>query len=286
MKRSIILALALIACAAPAHAQEVIGTSRSLGMGDAMTAGSGGSAALFHNPAGIASAIIYIAEAGYAFDSRTGAHGVSAYLLDMKSNPHFGMGLAFTYETGNLEGEAERSAYHIRGGLGVPLVDGLLKLGASVRYSAVELDGEEVLAALMVDAGVIVQPIDWLSFGVTGLNLINGGYDQELPMTIGLGFAFHSLEYGFHISGDLLFDISAEDPAAARTWRAGAEYLIEGAVPLRMGFLHDELLGESSISAGLGFRDMESSIGLDAGYRHNLDNEDDKVFNASFSFYF
>jgi hypothetical protein len=269
-----------------AHAQEVTATSRSAGLGGALSAGASGTAALWHNPAGIVSAMMYSAEAGYAYDGRTGVNAATANVIDTKSNESFGAALAFTYETANLENAPAHTGYHLRGGFGVPVLDGMVKLGAAIRYSSVAEDDEEILAALILDAGLMFQPLDWLCFGVAGLNLVNGGYDEQLPPTISAGMAVSSLSYGFMVSGDVLFDLSAEQVSDARTWRIGAEYLAGGVFPIRAGYAYDEPLAESRVSVGAGFRDRNSAIGFDASYQHNLDDSADRVFIGSLSAYF
>ena len=210
-----IVALCVVLLAMPVanlHAEEVASTSRSAGLANAMTAGSAGTAALWHNPAGIVSAMMYSAEAGYNYDNASEISGISANIIDTKSNPYVGTAAAFTYETANPKEGPSHTAYHVRGGLAMPLVDGMVRVGGSVRYSAVDKDDEEVLAALMVDAGILVQPLEFLSIGASFLNLVNGGYDEEYPKQVAVGLALSSLGYGLMLSGDLVFDLSEENP--------------------------------------------------------------------------
>ncbi len=267
-------------------AQELRATSRSAGMGEALTAGSAGSSSLWHNPAGIVSAIMYAAEAGYVYDGRSEVNAITANVVDTKSNPSFGAAMAFVYETGNPDDGLKHEGMHFRGGLAFPLLDGMVKLGAGVNYSQVKKDGAEVLAALTLDAGLMVQPTSALSFGVVGLNLVNGGYDEALPRGVALGAALSSWDYGIHLSGDLLFNLSAAHPESARTWRLGAEYMIAGLFPVRGGYSYDELVQHSRLSMGAGFRDKNAALGFDASYQHNLDDSGDRVFAGSLSVYF
>jgi len=279
-----VLVVTLVSVAA--EAQEVAATSRSAGMGEAMTAGVSGTSALWHNPAGISSAIMYSAEAGYYYDSQSGTNGVTANVIDTKSNPDLGAGLAFTYETASPKDGPGYEAYHVKGGFAIPLVDGLVKMGGGVRYTTASLDGKNVVEALTADAGIMVQPLESLSIGVAGLNLVNGGYEEEMPSLLSIGLALGSLRYGFYLGGDVLFNLSAEVPEEARTWRAGAEYLAGEAFPLRAGFQYDELVDEKTVTVGAGFRDSATAIGFDASYQHNLDNKAERVFIGSLSAYF
>lgn len=276
----------LVAAPDTADAQEVAATSRASGMAEALTAGASGTSSVWHNPAGIASALMYAAEAAYAWDGPTNVNALQLGLVDTKSNRYVGAALAFTYENGSPKGEPSREAIHVRGGLAVPLLDGMIKLGSSLRYSAIDLDDKEVLEALIVDAGIIVTPIEWLSLGVTGFNLVNGGYDRELPRTIAAGIAFASLGLGIHLGADVLFELGPESPDDARTWRAGLEYFAADLIPLRAGFRYEEAVDEKSFTVGAGFRDAGTAIGVDAAYQHNLDDDNDKSFVGSLSVYF
>jgi len=269
-----------------ASAQEVTATSRSAGMAEALTAGASGTAALQHNPAGISSAIMYSAEAGYAYNGRGDVHAAQAHLVDTKSNPYFGAGLSFTYENGTPKDAPSHEGFHVRGGIAVPLLDGMVKLGTAIGYSSVNADDDEVLAALMLDAGVIVQPIEWLAIGVAGHNLVNGGYDDELPRTISTGVAVASLSWGFQVAFDLMFNLSVPKPESARLWRVGAEVLLGQSFPIRAGFLYDEVPDHKKFSVGAGFRDADSLIGVDVSYQHNFDDSRDKNFVGSLSVYF
>lgn len=277
---------AMAATPSEAAAQEVAATSRSSGMGDALTAGASGTSSIWHNPAGIAAALMYAAEAAYVWDGPSAINGLQVNLVDTKSNRHFGAALAFTYENGSPKGSPDREAFHVRGGLGLPLLDGMVKLGTALRYSQIKVDGKEELAALIVDAGVIIQPLAWLSVGVTGINLVNGGYDEQLPRGIATGLAFASLEYGFHLGGDVVFELGPESPDDARTWRAGFEYLIADLFPARAGFRYEEASDEKILTVGAGFRDAATSVGIDASYQHNLDDAADKSVVGSLSIYF
>lgn len=285
--RNLLIVVGLLLCLGMTQgvqAQEVSATTtRSAGVGEALTAGASGSAALWHNPAGILSAVMYAAETSYAYDSPTATSGVTASLLDTKSNPSFGLGLSFTYEISNGKDIPQREGYHFRGSFAFPLVDGFLKVGSTIRYSAVDIDETEVLAAMILDVGVLLQPLESFSIGVTGLNLINGGYDEEIPPSIAAGFAFSSFDLGVLLSADVVFDLMAEDNG--RTWRAGGEYLVMQTVPVRLGYNYNEQIDDSSMTFGLGFRDAERSVGLDAAYKQSIDNKEDRSFFASLSIY-
>ncbi len=283
---ALLFAVAILSMVATATAQEVTATSRSAGMGEALSAGASGTSAIWHNPAGIATALMYSAEAGYAYDSRKKINAVTANLVDTKSNAKLGGGLGFVYETGDDASIADYKAYHFRGGLAVPLVQGLIKVGVSAHYADIDREGLEKVEALVVDGGLVVQPTDGLNIGVAVFNLANGGFRELMPRTAAAGIALASLDYGFHVSGDMVFNLDHETPADARTWRAGIEVLAADTFPVRAGYQYDELAAESVVSVGAGFRDRGASIGLDASYQHNLDDAADKVFVGSLAVYF
>jgi hypothetical protein len=132
---------------------------------------------------------------------------------------------------------------------------------------------------------MVLQFTDAISLGVTAHNIVNGGYDEELPPTLGAGFAFAPSGTGLLLSADVLFDLSTPDDAPGRTWRAGAEYLIGASTPLRVGYRYDERMGHSFVTAGAGFRDVARAVGFDVGYLQNLAVDKDRSILASLSLY-
>jgi len=267
-----------------AHAQEVAATSRSAGMGEALTAGGSGSAALWHNPAAITSAVMYAAEAGYAYDAPTASSGMTASLLDTKSNPSLGLGLAFTYETTTSDRVTQHEGFHFRGGIGVPLITDFLMVGTTLRYSNINNEERDDLEALLLDVGLLVKLTDMISVGVTGLNLVNGGYNDEMPTSIATGMAFGHFDYGINLNADVVFNISGSNEQT-RLWRVGGEYLLMRQVPVRVGFQHDEQPGTSHLTFGAGFRDRDRAVGIDAAFQQNLNQSSDRAFIASLSLF-
>lgn len=285
--RCLKLALLLLALSwlSTSRAEDLPNNSRATGMGSALTAGSSGSAAIWHNPAGVLAATMYAAEAGYAYHTPTSTSGLTASILDTKSNPNFGLGLAFTYETVSRDNMLAREAYHVRMAGAFPLADGFLRLGSTLRYTYLDRADQDVLEALIMDAGLVLQFTDAISLGFTAHNLVNGGYDQDLPLTLSAGLAFAPSAVGLLLSGDVVFDLTTPDDQSGRTWRAGAEYLIQATMPLRVGYNFSENTDASYISAGAGFRDASRAVGFDLGYLQNLDLSSDRSILASLSLY-
>jgi len=275
---------ALMLDTSSAHAQEISASSRSAGMGEALTAGGSGTAALWHNPAAITSAIMYSAEAGYAYDAPTAASGMTASLLDTKSNPSLGLGLSFTYETTTSDRVAQHEGFHFRGGLGVPIITDFLMIGTTLRYSNVNNENRDDLEALLLDVGLLVKLTDMISLGVTGLNLVNGGYNEEMPTSIATGLAFGHFDYGINLNADVVFNISSSE-TQTRLWRVGGEYLVMQQIPIRVGFQHNEAPGTSHLTFGAGFRDRDRAVGLDAAFQQNLNQDRDRAFIASLSLF-
>lgn len=228
---------------------------------------------------------MYAAEAGYAYHTPTSTSGLTASILDTKSNPNFGLGLAFTYETVSRDNMLAREAYHVRMAGAFPLADGFLRLGSTLRYTYLDRADQDVLEALIMDAGLVLQFTDAISLGFTAHNLVNGGYDQDLPLTLSAGLAFAPSAVGLLLSGDVVFDLTTPDDQSGRTWRAGAEYLIQATMPLRVGYNFSENTDASYISAGAGFRDASRAVGFDLGYLQNLDLSSDRSILASLSLY-
>lgn len=264
-------------------AREAATTTRALGLANNMSASASGTSAIYHNPAGIASAMMYAVDAGYYYDNADNGHGAEINIVDMKSNEYVGAALGMQYQYASPE-SAGRHFVSARLGIAVPLANNILSLGVSGIYNYMKYNGEKVVSQFTMDAGLIVRPIEWLSIGVSAQNLIVGGEDDWMPRMITAGVAVGSLDWGVSAMFDASFNLSAEDIANSGSYGVGVEYTLKNLIPIRAGYRY-EMGGHHVAAAGLGYRHGTGFFGLDLAYQHHFGQTND-LFSATVSLYF
>jgi len=137
--------------------------------------------------------------------------------------------------------------------------DGSGPLGDSLASGG--LQGDRIVEGFSFDAGVTVKPTDSFYIAVVGNNLSDPGSGFQ-PLTAGGGIGFATNDFG--IEGDVVFDFTTWDETTVRVM-GGAEYLVAGAVPLRVGYRYDDGLESHAVSAGLGY--VDRSFSADAAVR-------------------
>ncbi len=263
--------------------RQILTTPRGFGLANAMSASGSGTAAVWHNPAAITSALMYAVDAAYFYDHNIGGHGFETNVVDMKSNKYVGAGMGFLYQYAD-PGKTQHTA-HLRLGLGVPLADNLISLGVTGMYTYVKYDGQKLISQFSMDAGLVIRPLAWLSLAFTAQNLITGDHADRMPRLITAGIAAGSLELGLNVMFDASFNVSAKDIAKSGAYAVGVEYVLKKLVPIRIGYRY-ETDTHHVLAAGLGYRHMEGIFGLDLSYQHHFQNVENDIFSASINFYF
>lgn len=258
---------------------------RGLGLANALVASATGTAAIWHNPATIAAAMMYAVDTTYRFQNNDSTHGFQVNLLDMKSNQYVGAQIGYIYEHSSVDGQSQHYN-HIRLGLGIPLATDIVSIGVSGSYEHIKRDGEKFLSMGTMDVGVLIRPVKSLSLGITASNLFVGDYEAYMPRMISAGIAFNSLELGLNLMFETAFNLSAETIKDTGSFAVGVEYVLQKMFPIRVGYRY-EMAGEMHvISAGLAFRDSGGRFGLDLAYQHLFEPSNNDLFQASFSAYF
>jgi hypothetical protein len=273
------LVLAALAAAAPALAAEtpapgglpdVVGPrALALSAGIGMAASNEG---MFLNPAGVGARKRYSIEAG-AFVDRRGADNVQELfggsVVDSMSSPLTGGFAYFRSQEGSYTG----NGWNVL--LSAPIAENVY-MGFNGKYF--DVSGAKATRAVTVDAGLYWQLGELVSFGAAGYNLVPIANETIAPMGVGAGIA---------IGSDRIAQVTADwrsdfDRAAktANSYGAGVEVLVARVLPLRAGFLHDEVLGGNWWSAGAGLV-SQSGVALDVGYRQSFDDKSARTLAAN-----
>ncbi len=294
--------------ASDARAQDFIG-ARALALGEAYRAIATGNDAIYFNPAGLPLLKRYSVEGQYVMNLADESHQADVALVDSKTNP-LAVGIAYTFQGTELT--RRRTLEHTATlAAAYPIFDRLFSLGAGFKYKNVsDAIAGNYLNALTADVGVLSQIPGGLSFAAVGYNLIPirsvesahvpvsagfaGAWDvgplsalifggnptlgavqtaAGVPDTPGLGSLQGPLG-GLTLSFDWLVNFETLYGAKSR-YSTGIEYLAAELVPLRAGFVYDEvdsIEGKANgdeysgrVSVGLGL--IVPYFGFDVSYQ-------------------
>lgn len=281
-------ALLLTASAATATAGEGLRSLRSAGVGDNVVAAAAGNAALFHNPAGLASVSMYSLELGYDTQLQSGSHQAGVSIADSQTNASFAGGLAYTFsfnkggEKGDHVGHNE---HHIRLAAAVPLIQESLILGVTGQYLHFNQgrvggspEGEKIRRnGLSLDLGLMAKLGQKVFIGVSAQDLIRvDGATGPRTIRAGLSGMFGA----FRILGE--YGAQLDGPRTRHHGGAGVEVMIQS-VALRTGFRHVSAGGihrhENLMSFGAGYRGQ--SFGVDLAYRQHIQRAPDRFIGVS-----
>lgn len=261
--------------ATAARAQASMPGARPAGMGEAANAVSDGTSGIFHNPAGIARAIMYGIDGTFGF-TKTG-NVLSASVVDSKTNPSVSAGFGVIYAFGR-EATDTRTSLALRLPLAFPVVPDKVSLGVTASFLKMndkDDTGKEfqLLRGFTFDVGALFRATDELSIGILARNLLKPtcatceqSGEVPVPMVVGGGVAYGDSR-AYVISADLDFDLDSGDGVNINV-EVGGEYLIEQAVPVRVGFRRVGFTDSNLLTVGTGWR--SSAAGVDASYQHDL----------------
>lgn len=291
----LVLALAGAARAAdvppPGGVADVTG-ARTLGL-SASIGTAAGNDGIYVNPGALAARKRYAVEGGALWDRR-GAETADRYLggsiVDSESSP-VTAGVAYQrvqeeglYTGGNLihlalAGALAKGFYLGVSGKYLSLGGDTLSVGGPPPTAVKVKDVNAVTA----DAGVLWQVVELVSIGITGYNLVPISNPAVAPLGMGAGVAVGS-DRIFQVTADWRTDFDHRNDKGSNRFAVGAEALLFDLVPVRAGWMRDQILGTSWWSAGLGLV-SRNGIALDVGYRQSIDAANTRLIAASLKFF-
>ncbi len=244
---------------------------RALALGAAVGIATGNEG-IFLNPAGVSVRKRYSVEGGVLVDRRgadTTGQFLVASVVDSITAP---VTAAVSYARAQ-EGDFTGSVWHVA--FSGPLL-GQLHLGVAGKY--LDLSGPAPSQAVTVDAGIFWQVAEYASIGAAAYNLVPISNELAAPMGFGGGVALGT-DRGFQLTADWRADLDRAGETRNR-FAAGVEVLLGQLLPVRAGWMKDELLDTQwwSIGAGLVAR---SGVALDVGYRQSLDDPNARTIAAT-----
>ncbi|WP_394835291.1 hypothetical protein LVJ94_53220 [Pendulispora rubella] len=243
---------------------------RSVAMGGAQNATGTSTTALWLNPANLPYTRVYHFEALATFSPDARRTNFGGAIADSSTSKVSG---AFGGVWSQLDPDGARRQWtDLRLALALPLGD-QISIGVTGRYLRVNQSvasgpfrdsyvsdgtrGDPLFSQFTFDAGVTVQPVPGLFFGLVGHNLTNPG-TALAPTTLAGGVGYMRPQ---------LFTLEANALADFTTWKGtrgrlmfGGEFVVMEHVPLRAGYRYDAGQRAHSVSAGIGYLDKKWSV--------------------------
>ena len=308
----VLLFLLAFVTSSSALAQDFIG-ARALSMGEAYRAVATGNDALYFNPAGLPVLKRYALEGQYLLSLSDENHQGDISVVDSKTSA-LAVGLAYTFQGSELTRRAT-IGHTATFGIAYPVFDKLFSIGAGLKYKNVsDAIAGNFLNAVTADVGVLSIIPGGIRLAAVGYNLVPIKTVQSSYVPVSAAFAaavdlgplsalifggsprFGSVQTAAGIPTQTMGDLSGplDNLTVSFDWllnfqtlqgtksrlSGGLEWLIAELVPVRAGYLYDELTGDQRVSAGLGV--VIPSFGLDVAYSQSV--VPDKLEQRSISF--
>jgi hypothetical protein len=261
---------------------------REIAVGEAARGNAIGQTGAEVNPGGIPLNRELVFEGGYGYRTSDSASLIGVSACDSTS----GLPGCFFYDYAGTSpdlggGETSHHTTHV-GGLALSrmLLPRLL-VGATIKYFHFSSSGgdEADASGTAFDLGATLRLTNSINVGVSAQNLWASSDTPEFPRAVGGGVYAHPLAL-LALSFDMRWKLDGTDQSAR--YGGGAELFLQStggqsAFPIRVGALHDNGLGGTYLSAGLGY--AAASWGLDVGGRREVKGGDETTIIASIRLY-
>lgn len=267
-------ALVVSALATSAAAQAVV-SPRALGMGNAVRGDPRSNSALILNPAGMSRDYVYAAEFGYHRANGAESNAGVLNVVDSRTQPNLAVGIAYGYEFVDKAAPVNDGGHDVRVGFSTAPSD-RVSMGVGLHYLRLNRkDPVEDFDAFTLDAGILMQLTKQINLGLVGHNLAPTD-DDAYPTEVGGGVAI--TDRMFTLDVDVVVNITppGEEKPKPRIM-AGAEFMVQETLPLRVGYERDQLQEVDFVTGGLGFIMSDRGGGgqINIGYRQNLKQTED-----------
>lgn len=264
--------------AASAQLREAGASMGALGKADAVRASGYANEAIYFNPAAMAQVMMYSVETGYTYQNEVAGHAFDVSIVDSTTNEFISAGLAYSYfDTAQVPGFTvpgtdSRVGHQLRAALasGYRGKDFSAFVGAGVRWINLSLADREPVDPVTMDVGVLLVIKGLIRVGITGHNLIEHPDERnELPRQLGTGVSLAAS--GFLAEFDAVVDFDTRSDTKGQ-YSVGLEYDVAQMLPIRAGYMYNEILDRHRIAVGLGY--YSQVVGIDIGYLQDVSSAD------------
>jgi hypothetical protein len=250
-----------------------------------MRGGASGASAVALNPAGLPLTREVVFEGGYGYRQSDQASLVGVSACDTTAAYPGCIYYDYAGASPALDGMSMRTTTHVGGGAFAYPLTPKVNLGVGAKYFHFD-SNEPTLpssSGFNWDFGALLRLTPLVNFGVAGYNLL-GSQSADFPRAIGGGVFARPIP-NLSLSFDSRWRM---DGASGARYGGGAELLVrtssgQTGFPIRAGALHDNALGATYLSAGLGLTNM--SYSFDVGAHRAISGLDETMVIASLRFY-
>lgn len=255
---------------------------REIAVGESMRGGAVGSSAVALNPSGLPMNKELVFEGGYGYRASDSASIVGVSACDSTNE----LPGCFFYQYAGAnptldDGMSVSTTAHVGGlSLSRPLTPRIY-IGGTAKYFHFDDGMGKTDSGFNFDLGATVRVADIVSVGFAGYNLY-GSESTDFPRAVGGGVLARPIPQ-LTASFDARWRL--QDDRSAR-YGGGLEYFAGGGqtgYPIRIGALHDNGLGATYLSAGLGLSSMK--YGIDVAARREVKGGDETLIIASMRFF-
>lgn len=256
---------------------------REISVGEAMRGGATGSSSIGMNPAGLPLNRELVFEGGYGYRASDRASLVGVSACD-STNLYPG---CFFYEyagsSPELGGVAMNRSTHVAGAALSRMIVPRVMIGVAAKYFRYKSDlmDEGKQSGFVFDAGATVRLTELINVGISGQNLLSTEKSAWFPRAVGGGIQARPIPILA-----LSFDSRWKTNGGGARYGGGAELFIRGGsmgFPVRLGGVHDNGLGATYITGGIGVAHLK--WGLDIAARREVKGGDETLILASMRFF-
>lgn len=242
--------------------------ARNHAMGGAFEAMGYGTEVISGNPAALSLYKRYQIEASGSWDPPNG-YGLGSIAIADSTNP---LAAGLTYQFVTFGAEERRWAHLTSLALAYAVAD-FIHLGLATRHQV--LVGASNTNSVTMNAGIVVRPVQFLTLGFSGHNLI-GVYNADVPryfVASAAAMLFDQLSPAFDVWMDF------NQPAPRFSYRGGVEWLVAKSFPIRAGYQFDDIVQRQYLSGGIGW--FVDGSGIDFSYRQELGGGEGRLFSLT-----
>ena len=269
-----------------AHAQpdsldDLLGP-REIAVGEAMRGAATGASSIGLNPAGLPLNRELVFEGGYGYRASDSASLVGVSACDSTNLVPGCFFYDYAGSSPDLGGMAMSRTTHIAGATLSKMLVPRVMVGITTkyfRYSSTAMPDDKA-SGFVFDAGGTVRLTDTINLGLSGQNLLSTDKSDWFPRAFGGGVLARPIP-----TLALSFDSRWKVNGGAR-YGGGAELFIRGGdmgYPVRVGTVHDNGLGATYVTGGIGIANIK--WGIDLAARREVKGGDETLILASMRFY-
>jgi hypothetical protein len=256
---------------------------REIAMGEALRGGATGASSIDLNPAGAGLNRELVFEGGYGYRASDSASLVGLSACDSTNAVPGCFFYDYAGSNPDLGGMTMHRTTHVGGlSLSRALIPRVL-VGATAKYFRFTSDmaNEPKASGTAFDFGATIRLNELFNIGVSVQNLWSTNDSAQFPRAVGGGVYAHVVS-SLVLSFDARWRLDGVDTGAR--YGGGAELFLRGdggqtGYPIRVGALHDNALGATYLSAGLGFTSLR--FGIDVAGRREISGGDETLIVAS-----